>query len=43
MKIHVAPIIGAMFGFELFDDEEYSYIVVDLVIIRIMFIREIGE
>jgi hypothetical protein len=30
---------GVMFGFELVTDEDFSYFVLDLFILRIMFIR----
>ena len=36
MIIVVSFIAGVMLGFEMFEDEEGSYVVVDLAIIRIV-------
>ena len=45
MKLDINLISGVMVGFELVDDyeEDYSYVVIDLFIIRIVLSRDLRE
>jgi hypothetical protein len=40
MILDITFISGVMLGFELLDDEDFNYLLVDFLIVRFLFIKE---
>jgi hypothetical protein len=40
MTIAIDFVQGVMFGFEFFQDDEGSYLIADLLIVRVLFTKE---